>query len=188
MGELPPWHSYSARINLVSSRELEEAPLNKSLLLCSSFLHSFGSAWALGTIFRTMGFFGCMNPCESRTSGILSRRKKQRNSHVSWENGQTGHQEPYSSHTSQLPLVCNRFPSSRGYLTAGPSLLLMQSSHQQVFTSPQLLDKLVGELWLSHGVVQRAWCTDQQAAWGGKRSPTPARVLQLNGGMQCHFL
>lgn len=35
-----------------------------------------------------------------------------------------------------------------GVLTAGPSLLLVQSSHQQVFTSPQLLDKLVGEVWL----------------------------------------
>lgn len=135
-----------------------------------------------------MGFFGCMNPFESRTSGILSRRKKQRNSHVSWEKGQTGHQEPYSSHTSQLPLVCSAFLSSQGYLTAGPSLLLMQSSHQQVLNSPQLLDKLVGELRLSHGVVQRARCTDEQAARGGRSSQTPPRVLQLNGGTQCHLL
>lgn len=113
MGGLPLWHSHSAHINLVSSQELEEAPLNKSLLLCSCFLHFFRSAWALGTIFRTMGFFGCMKPFESRTSGILSRREKQGNSHISWEKGQTGQQGPYSSHTSQLPLVFNAFPSSQ---------------------------------------------------------------------------
>lgn len=75
-GGLPPCHSYSTHINLVSSQELEKAPLNKSLLLSSCFLHFFRSAWALGTIFRTMGCFGCIKPFESRTSGILSRRKK----------------------------------------------------------------------------------------------------------------
>lgn len=172
---------------MVSSQEGEKAPLNKSLLLCSCFLHFFRSAWALGTIFRTMGFFGCMKPFESRTSGILSRRKKQRNSHVSWEKGQTGQQEPYSSHTSQLPLVFNAFPNS-GVPTAGASLLLLQSSYQLVFNSPQLLDKLVGEFWLPCGVVQRARCTDQQASRGGKSSQIPLRELQLNGGMQCHFV
>lgn len=182
MGGLPPCHSYSTHINLVSSQELEKAPLNKSLLLSSCFLHFFRSAWALRTIFRTMGCFGCIKPFESRTSGILSRRKKRWNSHVSWEKGQTGQQEPYSSHIL-APTCFQCFSQLTGRLTAGPSLLLVQSSHQQVFNSPQLLDKLVGEFWLSRGVVQRAQCTDQ-----GKSSQTPPRVLQLNGGMQCHFV
>ena len=148
----------------VSSPELEEAPLNKSLWsVPASFTcpHQHG-LWGPSSgrwVSLVAGNFSSPEPVGSWAGG-----EKNQNSHVSWVKGQSWHrQDSYSPHTSQTPLVFNAFSNLQMYqynlqivLIAGLSPLLMWTCCELGFNSPQLLNKLVSEFWLSHGMLGRA--------------------------------
>lgn len=172
---------------MVSSQEGEEAPLNTSLalFLLSSLLQvSLGS----GDHLQDNGLLWLHEAFRVQDQWDLEQEEK-----TTKQPRQLGERTDRTTGALQLTHIpattCFQCISQlTGVPTAGASLLLLQSSYQLVFNSPQLLDKLVGEFWLSCGMVQRARCTDQQAARGGKSSQIPLRELQLNGGMQCHFV